>query len=337
MKKTIAVVMAMILGISVVLVPSAFAVQEVYAEEVTEKSEKAMAVSDIIYTVLYTGEETNIDDVLNVIDPKNGRNLRKGRDYELTYKDNVEVGTATIHIDGIGEYEGCHLTTTYKIVRDDKENVRVILNKKDVRLYPLQKIKLKAYVDGKTSHEIEWKSSDTSIAKVSKNGKVTAVSKGEVTITATLKGDQESAAVCKIRVKNYSTKMHSKVKKIKTKDGFIFHNELITSYSQMKKLINKYSKTSYDKSVMKQMKKYDKEYFETKAVCIGTIDQSAGEVTSVQSVKKVMKSNGKCTVKVALESTYISDATSPENQTSYEIFVEISKEVAGMSDKVEIK
>lgn len=337
MKKLIAVAVAAVLGISTAMVTLSFSVQETYAEEHTDNIEKPMAVSDIIYTVLYTGEETNIDNMLNVIDAESGKNLTKDINYRLTYKDNVEAGTATVYIDGIGEYEGCHLTTTYNIVKGEKEHVKVSFDKYSVTLYKSQQFNLKAYVNGKASNDVEWKSSNNRIAKVSKNGKVTAVSKGEAVITAVYQNDKESAAECKIKVNNYSTKMSSKVQKIRTNDSYTFNNKLITSYTQMKKLINKYSKTNYDKSVMKKLKKYNKAYFKNKAVCIGTISQPAGKVTSVKSVKKVMKYNGKYTIKVMLVNKDISNVIASKNKNSFNIVVEISQKVAKLSDKVEIK
>ena len=45
----------------------------------------------------------------------NNNKLEEGRDYTVEYKDNKNVGTATITITGKGSYEGT-LTTTFKIV-----------------------------------------------------------------------------------------------------------------------------------------------------------------------------------------------------------------------------
>lgn len=49
-----------------------------------------------------------------VVDANNNK-LEEGRDYTVEYKDNKNVGTATITITGKGSYEGT-LTTTFKIV-----------------------------------------------------------------------------------------------------------------------------------------------------------------------------------------------------------------------------
>lgn len=49
-------------------------------------------------------------------------------------------------------------------------------------------------------YSIKWKSSDTSVAKVSKKGVVTAVKNGKATITATVAEHPEMTAVCKVTV-----------------------------------------------------------------------------------------------------------------------------------------
>ena len=41
--------------------------------------------------------------------------LEEGTDYKLVYSDNINVGTATVKVIGMGDYEGCDLTFIYKI------------------------------------------------------------------------------------------------------------------------------------------------------------------------------------------------------------------------------
>ena len=64
------------------------------------------------------------------------------------------------------------------------------------------KITLKATVSPKnaTNQKVTWKSSKSKIAKVDKNGKVTALKKGTATITVTTK-DGKKKATCKVTVK----------------------------------------------------------------------------------------------------------------------------------------
>lgn len=62
----------------------------------------------------WTGEEIN-PSVGNVLSDYDNRVLEEGTDYKLVYSDNINVGTATVKVIGMGDYEGCDLTFIYKI------------------------------------------------------------------------------------------------------------------------------------------------------------------------------------------------------------------------------
>lgn len=62
----------------------------------------------------WTGEEIN-PSVGNVLSDYDNRVLEEGTDYKLVYSDNINVGTATVKVVGMGDYEGCNLTFVYKI------------------------------------------------------------------------------------------------------------------------------------------------------------------------------------------------------------------------------
>lgn len=62
----------------------------------------------------WTGEEIN-PSVGNVLSDYDNRVLEEGTDYKLAYSDNINVGTATVKVIGMGDYEGCDLTFIYKI------------------------------------------------------------------------------------------------------------------------------------------------------------------------------------------------------------------------------
>ncbi|MBD5135557.1 MAG: Ig-like domain-containing protein [Lachnospiraceae bacterium] len=83
---------------------------------------EGIMVSEICYTVVYTGEPIDIDKLLDVYSIS-GRKLTKDVDYTLEYYDNVDIGTARVVITGIGRYTGV-LTTIFKIVDklDDEVN-----------------------------------------------------------------------------------------------------------------------------------------------------------------------------------------------------------------------
>lgn len=75
---------------------------------------------DNLGTVEYTGNEVKYP-ISNVTD-KTGKTLTEGSDYKLVYSDNVNIGTATVKIIGLGDYEGCTLSFTYKILNMDGES-----------------------------------------------------------------------------------------------------------------------------------------------------------------------------------------------------------------------
>ncbi|MBQ9361159.1 MAG: Ig-like domain-containing protein, partial [Lachnospiraceae bacterium] len=78
----------------------------------------------------------------------------------------------------------------------------VKLNKTKATVKKGKTLKLKATIAPKnaTNTEVTWKSSKPKIAKVDKNGKVTALKKGTTTITVTTK-DGKKKATCKVTVK----------------------------------------------------------------------------------------------------------------------------------------
>ena len=137
----------------------------------------------------------------------NGVPLVDGKDYTLTYKNNTNVGTATITITGKGIFTDA-VSKTFNI----NANTKIKLNKtsatigtKKVGKYT-NTLQLKATVTGHNNTKVTWTSSNTKIAKVDKNtGKVTAVSDPKhtvstVTITATTVDGKK--ATCKVTVED---------------------------------------------------------------------------------------------------------------------------------------
>ena len=67
-----------------------------------DRCDIAIAAATLIETHTYTRE-----DIVPMLALKNGPvNLRKDTDYTCEYRNNVNVGTATIHVTGIGNYQG---------------------------------------------------------------------------------------------------------------------------------------------------------------------------------------------------------------------------------------
>lgn len=153
---------------------------------------------------------------------------------------------------------------------------------------------LKAYDPANSAYKlsIQWKSSNSKIATVDKNGKITAKSAGKATITATMSNGAK--ATCKVTVIPKSTNIKSLKKS--GKDGIkITWNKIsgITSYeiymstkstSGFKKITTLSSKkTSYTKTKLKKGKKY---YFKVRTVKKVSKDSFYSTFSSIKSIKR---------------------------------------------------
>ncbi len=115
-----------------------------------------------------------------------------------------KVGTAVITCKTeSGGYTATCAVTVNKLVKTKS----VSLNRLTATVYVSRELRLVATVlpENATSKAVTWKSSNKKIAKVDKNGVVTGVSKGTVTITCTTKDTGRSES-CEVTVKNVKVK-----------------------------------------------------------------------------------------------------------------------------------
>ncbi len=145
----------------------------------------------------YTGNPITPD----VIVKDGNKTLKYGTDYTIEYIDNLEPGTATVKITGKGNYTGVKsLTFTIKKTGEDPvSGNKLIIDKESATLEVGETLQLNVTIE---SDEIlavvpEWTSSKSSVAKVSEEGLVTALSEGNTVITATF---EDLTAECKITV-----------------------------------------------------------------------------------------------------------------------------------------
>ena len=105
------------------------------------------------------------------------------------------VGTATIKATADGETAECTIIVEEKVIPVES----ITLNKTEAEIFVGAEEKLTATVlpEDATNKDVTWTSSDTTIATVDSNGKVTAKSVGTATIKATA-GDK--SATCTIKV-----------------------------------------------------------------------------------------------------------------------------------------
>ncbi len=112
-----------------------------------------------------------------------GKTLKKGRDYKVGYKDNIDAGKATAVICGKGNYSG----RLYKRFTINKANNHMKASIESTVIG----IKEKTWVDvDNADGDVTFSSSNSKVAQVSKQGKVTGMKKGECTITVTAQGDE---------------------------------------------------------------------------------------------------------------------------------------------------
>ncbi len=142
---------------------------------------------------------------------KNGKTkLKKGRDYKVAYSNNVKVGTATVKIAGIGNYNGT-IKKTFTINPKGTSISKLTKKKKGF------KVKWKKQATWTTGYQIQY-----STNKNFKSAKTKTIKKTKTTSTTISKLKKKKVYYVRIRTyrkvgkKNYFSSW-SKVKKVKTK------------------------------------------------------------------------------------------------------------------------
>ena len=130
--------------------------------------------------------------------------LEQGKDYTVTYASNVEIGTAVVTIQGIGEYYGTYVRT-FKIVSDGKQTIEVLAaQERDLgngsRTLNSKPTKIK--YTAKTA--VTFESSNPDVVTVDAEGNIKYTGIGEATITikaAAENGYKEATKELKVVVK----------------------------------------------------------------------------------------------------------------------------------------
>lgn len=110
-----------------------------------------------------------------------GKILKAGKDYQVSYSDNINAGTAGLVVKGIGEYSGS-AKKTFTIGKAN-QNLKMSISSNPIEVGGTAKIT----ASGKESPEIEFKSSDESVATVDEDGTVHALKAGKADFTITAK------------------------------------------------------------------------------------------------------------------------------------------------------
>ena len=199
------------------------------------------------------------------------------------------VGT----IDGISE----NVDLNFKIGNWKKAGFtpkKVTLDKTSLTMTTGTSKTIKAYDPANSAYKlsVQWKSSNTKIATVDKNGKITAKSAGKVNITAVL--NSQAKATCQVSIAPKPTKIKS-VKKSGKNGIKVTWNKVsgISNYqiymstkakSGFKKIATvSASKTSYTKTKLKKGKRY---YFKIRTAKKVSGAYYYSSYTAVKSVKR---------------------------------------------------
>lgn len=171
----------------------AFEAKEVKATSVTLSKETLVLNKWDRETLSFTVEPADFTD--EVIWKSTDTNI-------VTVNENGEVtaqgvGNATVKLT-VGDVSvSCKVTVNQPITD-------IYLDKYALSMDALETYQLKAniYPSNATNKEVEWSSSDTSIATVDENGLVTALKKGTAVITATAKDGSNERGSCNVTVKS---------------------------------------------------------------------------------------------------------------------------------------
>ncbi len=121
----------------------------------------------------YTGEAQN--PTVTVVDGET--TLVEDEDYTVEFEDNTEIGTYTVTVEGIGNYQG-KISKTFEITKGD-----TALTYNDVASYLL--VEETATITANAKTDITFASSDEAVVTVDQDGLITAVGLGTATITIT--------------------------------------------------------------------------------------------------------------------------------------------------------
>lgn len=129
---------------------------------------------------------------------EDGNTLEVGRDYTVSYPANSHhIGTHTVTIDFIGNYEGT-VSRTFTVSPVSVDSVSLDLSNLTLKTGTQQTIKATVLPANATEKGISWTSSNPAVATV-ENGVVKGVSAGTATITA-VTVDGKRTASCEVTV-----------------------------------------------------------------------------------------------------------------------------------------
>ena len=127
--------------------------------------------------------------------------LRNGTDYTVSYRNNVNVGTASVIITGKRNYSGA-VTKTFRIKEITPTSITLTNTSLTIEKGNTKNMTATVYPSNATNKKVNWYSSNTNVATINSTGKVTAKSAGTCYVTAvTVNGKK---VTCKVTVNDNS-------------------------------------------------------------------------------------------------------------------------------------
>lgn len=158
-------------------------------QPVNSKTSKVTVKVNIRNYYAYNGKPWVLD---NPVIKDGNKTLVQGKDYTISYKNNINVGTASMMVTFKGNYDGV-ITKNFVIKKENQKisgvssNITKTYSKKTFTLKP------------KASGTITYKSSNSKVATVGKTtGKVTLKGYGKATITITVKSTKYNTVTKKV-------------------------------------------------------------------------------------------------------------------------------------------
>lgn len=231
-------------------------------------------------SLVYTGSAVKP----GVIVTYGGKTLKNGTDYTLAYKNNKNVGTATVTAKGKGKYKGS-ITKTFTITKKSVKNAKVRFSKESYA-YTGKAIKPAPTVTlgGRTLK----KGTDYTLS-FSDNKKV-----GKATVTVKGKGNYSGSVKATFSIVPAATKIgkttSTKTAQVKTKwtkntsaDGYQVAYSTRSSFSSKStRTVKGGSKTSYTAKKLKSGRTY---YFKVRAYKLVNGSRVYGAFSKVKTVK----------------------------------------------------
>ena len=125
--------------------------------------------------------------------------LNNGTDYTLSYKNNINVGTATVTITGKGNYTGT-ISKSFSILPVSVTGIKLSETTQTIVVGKTATLTVTVTPTNATNKNVNWASSNTAVATVNSSGVVTAKKAGTAKITATAADGSGKSAYCTVTV-----------------------------------------------------------------------------------------------------------------------------------------